>query len=177
MRKNIKRVLFIVFVLLLVGLGFQFYNTYQKKNAQLSLIEKIPKFELRDCQGNLYNDGKIIKDTWVVLVFFNTQCHFCQDEAQQLVEFKGEIGNTQFIWISSERMEDVKDFKVEYGLEAISNVVLLQDEQGELASSLGVGNVPEFLVYNMEGELVKKHKGAWRIDALLEDIKNGFKVN
>ncbi len=173
MRRKLKIGLIVLFISVLGILAYQFYKTFQQKETQFEKIEYLPKFSLYDTKGILRTQDDTEKDKWTVFVFFNSECHYCQDEAQQLSEIQETNKNINFLWVSSESNETIMGFQKQYQLVDHSDIIFLNDPNGSFTSSLGISSTPQFLVYNPEGELVENHKGAWRIDKLLENIANG----
>lgn len=176
MRKKLKFVLALLFVAILGVLGYLFYDTFQKKEIQFEKIQNIPEFSLHDTKGNLRIQKDILKGEWTVFIFFNSECHYCQEEAEQLGNVKGKINGTNFLWISTESMEVISDFQERYLLADNMNIVFLQDAEALFSTDLSIESTPQFLVYSPKGKLIKNHKGPWRIDKLLENIANGFET-
>jgi peroxiredoxin len=176
MRKKIKKGVIFLFLLVVGALGYQFYRTLQEKEIQSERIGNLTEFSLSDTMGNLITEKNIGKEEWTVFVFFNSECHFCQEEAQQLFNLSDLITGINFLWVSSESQMAIKGFQKEYQFVDHPNVSFLYDENGSVISNWNIAATPQFLVYNPEGKLVKNHKGAWRIDNLLKNIDNEFKT-
>lgn len=177
MRKKLKPGLVILFVILLGFLGIQFYSTLQEKQQQSNIIAYLPCFSLLNTESKMITQEDITKGKWTIFVFFNSECHYCQEEANQLAQLKNDLENIQFYWISSEEMNRIKEFRENYRLMEGTNIVFLQDINHQLAENWNITSTPQFLVYNAEGALIKNHKGAWRMDNLLKTILHGFKEN
>ncbi|MCK5443655.1 MAG: redoxin domain-containing protein [Maribacter sp.] len=176
MRKKIKKGVIFLFLLVVGALGYQFYKAFQKKEIQSEKIVNLPELSLYDAKGNLITEKDIDNGKWTVFVFFNSECHFCQEEAQQLNSVKGLIKEINFLWVSSEDLKAISDFQEQYQLTDSPNITFLQDADASLTNRCHITATPQFLVYNPEGKLIKNHKGAWRIDNLLKNIDNEFKV-
>lgn len=175
MRKKIKKGVIFLFLLVVGALSYQFYRTLQEKEIQSEKIVNLPEFSLFDAKGNLITEKDIDNGKWTVFVFFNSKCHYCQEEAKQLSNLKDILNGTRFLWISSEPMESIIDFQKRYELYHYQNITFLHDENAHFATNCHISSTPQFLVYNPKGKLIKNHKGAWRIDKLLDNIKNEFK--
>lgn len=167
MKRKIIIGLISVFALLTIAMVFQFVKTVQEKERAALTIQTLPTFLLIDVNGNKLTNHNITEETWVVFVFFHSECHYCQSEAEQLQTLDLDTQNIQFIWISSEKTEAVKKFQKAYQLHHIPFAV---DHQEQLAIEWGVSTTPQFLIYNPKGELFKNHKGALRIDHLISQI-------
>jgi peroxiredoxin len=176
MREKIKKGVIFLFLLVVGALGYQFYRTLQEKEIQSQKIKNLPRFSLYNTQGNLITKKDIDKEEWTVFVFFNSECHFCQEEARQLYNLRDSITKINFLWVSSESQTAIKEFQEKYQLVDQPNITFLQDGDANFTNRCHITATPQFLVYNPEGKLIKNHKGAWRIDNLLRNIGNGFKT-
>ena len=104
-----------------------------------------------------------------MFVFFNSECHYCQSEAEQLHQLKSGLENITFLWVSSEPIEVIRYFQKTYDLESI---VFLHDKQDALAQAWGISTIPQFLIYTPEKNLFKNHKGALRMDYLIKQLQD-----
>ncbi len=161
-----------IFMILGIILSHQFIKTYQEKNNVAQQLERLPEFTMQSTNGVGVTNKSLSNKNTTVFIFFNSECHYCQEEAQQLVEINTEIKGINFLWVSSEPMETIKIFQDQYRLSDYPNCDFLQDPKGILAASLDISTTPQFLIYDAENKLVKNHKGAWRIDKLLEFLIN-----
>lgn len=177
MRKKVKLALSAFFLIFLAVLAFQFYKTYQTKKLKGLEMVILPKFSLLDTNGKTLTNKDISTDEWTVFVFFNSECSYCQEEALQLKELKGKLDDVQFLWVSSEPSSSITDFQNLYGLVDHPGISFLHDLNAVFSKKCDVTNIPHFLVYDATGTLVKNHKGAWRIDRLLDHIDNEFKTH
>lgn len=176
MRRKIK-FLVLVFFLATVGLlVYKFYGTFQEKQSIVKKIAHLPEFSLYSTHGTLTTHNNIEQGNWAVFIFFNSECHYCQEEAQQLAANKETLKSTTFIWLSSEDMETITGFQKKYHLDNTRDIIFLQDMDSHFANSLQIESTPHFLIYSPTGNLVKTHKGALRIDKLLEQISNEFET-
>ncbi|MCY3999020.1 MAG: TlpA disulfide reductase family protein [Flavobacteriaceae bacterium] len=176
--KKKRRRLFVMVMSFLILLGIvMIYNTHRKKEAIKQTIRTIQKFSLKQTTGDLFTQDSFTGANWKVFIFFHSECGFCQEDAQQLSAIKDSIKNTLFLWISSESFTQIKTFAEQYQLTEDHTVLFFQDQQGRLSDSWGIRSTPQFLVYNPQGELVKNHQGAWRMNHLMEQINHEFQVH
>ncbi|MEA1787164.1 thioredoxin-like domain-containing protein [Arenibacter sp. GZD96] len=176
MKRKIKVLILLLFFVISGFLGFQFYITLQKKAKQNDQMTHLPEFSLMDTMGKVRTKANIVQNRWTVFVFFNSECHYCQEEAQQLKSQKDKIDKTQFVWVSSEPYKTITNFQNLYGLGDHPNITFLQDYNAEFTKLCNIKSTPHFLVYDTKGKIVISHKGAWRIDKLLDNIANEFKT-
>lgn len=159
-------VLFFSF-LFLFGLAF---SRYAEKNEQQFLIATLPSILITSLEGYSINLNKLGRDIPKVLIYFNSTCPICQSEAELIRKVFSGDQNTSFIWISSESVEEVKDFRERYDFESLSNHTFFSDTLFRLASEFKLTSVPATLVYDSKGELVEFFKGAVSMTDLKEAV-------
>jgi peroxiredoxin len=167
MKRKLAYALITAFILINVFVIYHFINRYQEKETTATLIETLSSFTLSSTIGEEFTHKELQKDRWIVFVFFNSECHYCQSEAEQLKDLKATLKDIQFVWISSESVETIASFQKEYHLEELD---FLFDAQDQLAQEWGISATPQFLIYRPEGTLFKNHKGALRMDTLISQI-------
>jgi thioredoxin-related protein len=176
MKKKLQLLFIALFTATLGFLVYQFVNTYKTKEARNKKVKILSEFTLSTLDGVNFTNGDMPSNGYKVFVFFNSECHYCQEEAAQLFEHKNLVlDNTFFYWISSEPYEKIRTFEKQHSLNQIENCKLLYDENAKVSTFLGVSSIPQFLVYDVNNKLLKNHKGAWRIDKLLEYLENEIK--
>ena len=174
MKRRIGILLVAVFVFLISASIYFFIKTYQEKKTAKEKIEVLQSFSLKGVDGRVFTEKELPPNNWTVFVFFNSACHYCQSEAEQLRELKSGMESTTFLWISSEPIEVIRHFQKTYDVE---DIVFLYDEQDALAQAWGITTIPEFLIYTSEKNLFKNHKGALRMDHLIKQLNDAVKTN
>lgn len=167
MKRKIAYLLITAFIFLNAFVIYHFVDHYQEKKHTTALIGTLPAFTLQNTDGTDFNEKDLQKHSWTVFVFFNSDCHYCQSEAEQLKTIDSIPSNVQFIWVSSETQGTIDAFQKQYALEEI---VFLHDSLDKTANAWGVSTIPQFLIYNPKGELYKNHKGAYKIENLISQI-------
>lgn len=167
MKRKLAIVILTVFITMIAILLINFINVYKKKQSISLNTTSLPSFFVEDVYGNKFTEKELPSKNWTVFVFFNSECHYCQSEAEQLRDLKSSIDDISFLWISSEEQSKLKEFQKTYNLE---HITFLHDNQDELATLLGVSSIPYFLIYTPTDSLFRKHKGALRIDKLISQI-------
>lgn len=168
-KRKIGILLVAVFVLLITVLMYHFIQTYQEKKTAKEKTEVLESFSLKGVDGRVFTEKELPSNSWTVFVFFNSACHYCQSEAEQLSQLKSELDDITFLWVSSEPIEVIRHFQKTYDLESI---IFLYDEQDALAQAWGISTIPEFLIYTTEKNLFKNHKGALRMDRLIKQLQD-----
>jgi peroxiredoxin len=150
---------------------FGAWTAFQKhisKQDQLVRISTIPSIELVTIQDALVNLSDFKEDVPCVLIYFNSTCPICQSEAELIRKVFSEDQITSFIWISSESITEIRNFRNKNNFERLSNHTFLSDTLFRLASEFKVTTVPATLVYDSKGELVE----FFRDGVSMIDLKN-----
>lgn len=167
MKRKIIIGLVAVFVLFTAFMVVRFVKTLQEKENLNAKMQQLPLFSVTDINGNGLTNEHIAKENWAVFVFFHSDCHYCQSEAEQLQGLQSELQDITFIWISSEEPKTLEAFQKTYKLE---HIAFVSDAEQQLSLAWGISVTPQFLIYTPKGKLFKNHKGALRIDNLISQI-------
>lgn len=168
MRQKIILITVLLFVILVGFLSISFVKKYRVNKQQEQLLASLPTFYLKDLEGNLFTNKNLPQSKWIVFVFFNSECQYCQSEAEQLRDLNEIPTNISFVWVSSEPKEIIAAFQLQYRLQKIH---FLYDSDHLVADQWGVSTIPKLLVYTPQGALFKNHVGVYRIDRLIAQIQ------
>ena len=108
------------------------------------------------------------RDTKVILIFFNSTCDHCQQEAIDIKENISGFNKGAVVFFSSESLAAIRDFSTRSGLSAHSFVHFAKIDSEKLFDEFGVLSVPHTFIYNKERKLVKEFKGAAAAEAILK---------
>ena len=169
MKRRIGMALLTAFMLLISASIYFFIKTYQEKKTAKEKIEVLQSFSLENTGKTVFTEKELSSNNWTVFVFFNSACHYCQSEAEQLSQLKSGLDDITFLWVSSEPIEVIRYFQKTYDLESI---VFLHDKQDALAQAWGISTIPQFLIYTPEKNLFKNHKGALRMNYLIKQLQD-----
>lgn len=171
MRKKIIFGIFVTFILGTTYLGYEVLNLIESKKEVETSIKTLPEFRYRALDGKVFGSKDLINiESNKVFIFFNTECEFCIEEAKHLNEKIGDFGDSQLILISSEKIEGIKIFSEEFGLNRYTNVYFLQDTAKSSSKVFGAKTIPYHLVYDAKNSLVFKHKGVLKLEELISKL-------
>ncbi|SEF96128.1 TlpA family protein disulfide reductase [Algoriphagus boritolerans] len=159
----------ILLVLLLSGAWFGF-SRYSANLEQRSLVVNLPSIEVSSMEGRSFYLREQI-GTPLILIYFNSTCPICQSEAELIRKVFSEEQKVTFIWISSETVAEVKDFRDRYDFANLSNHTFLSDTLFRLAVEFKLTTVPATLVYDSKGALVEFFRGAVSMSDLKAAVK------
>ncbi|WP_166966052.1 peroxiredoxin family protein [Yeosuana marina] len=171
--KKILKVIIIVFIFSL--LSYLVYNVYDKmqyKNNIEKSLQIIPEFSFKTLENKDFTKADLALNIPTIFIYFNTECDYCQHEAQNInknIEF---FKNCQILFVSTEDIKSIKEFGDNYNLSLHSNITFLYDSSNTFSNRFDATSVPYILVYNMNQELIKKHKGQLKVEVLIKLLEN-----
>lgn len=172
MRK--KSILFIVIICvlgLLSYLGYNFISKAKEKNQIARQLEIIPEFEFLTLKKKPYTKPDLKTNQNTVFIYFNSECDFCQHEAQSISDNLENFKNVQFIFISTESIATIQQFSEQYNLNNQHNITFLFDYLNIFSSQFDATSIPYLLIYDKKQELIKKHKGQLNAKGILRALK------
>lgn len=165
----LKKIIGMFFLVLLSSNVFakEIINIYQEpRKVPYSTIyhESGKRYRLSDFQGK-----------FLIVVFWSKTCSVCIRELDELSRFKEIVKNNgiEVILVSPSNdwndFEHTKKFLKRYDA---SNFDVYWDENGELASSLGIFATPHNVLINSKGEEIGRIRGGadWDDDNIIEYI-------
>jgi len=155
---------------IVVWLLVQSYQTLQHKKEIVTKMQQLPTVSLRGLDSTEVT--LIQKQQPTVLFYFDPHCEHCQHEAKELKKQSQAFKNAQLLWLSTERLWVLREFEKEYALQKmIPSLTIAQISPQEADKQFGFRTVPTILIYDAEGNLVKKYVGETKIEAIVKYIK------
>jgi thiol-disulfide isomerase/thioredoxin len=149
-------------------LCFSILNKIKAKEKIAKQINSLPNFSFKKLDNTNYLNKDITnKNGRIIIEYFNPSCEHCQNMAKMLFEKKDEINQTIILMVTSDQIDNVKQFGFKYHLNAINNVVLLRDPQFQFQKIFGTAFVPSFLIYKNQ-KLVNKIIGETKFENLFK---------
>lgn len=167
---NFLKVTAFIIPVVCIGIMIGLWANFRKKKEKTEALKDIPTFSLTTINKTLLNSKNLGNNQTKVIIYFSPTCHFCQAEAEELSKINNHYQNTQWIWIASEPLDQIKEFAHQYNLDKQINISWCHDEGAVFYQKLGMSTVPYFLVYNQSNRLVKRNSGAIKLEKLLLNI-------
>lgn len=171
MKKAIK-VIVIVCVLGIVSfLSYKVVTGTQEKNEIAKQLQTIPEFEFLTIEQQPFTKTNLKPNLNTIFIYFNSECDFCQHEAQSISDNLESFKDVQFIFISTEPITTIRQFSEQYNLNNKQNITFLYDNLNTFSSRFGAAFIPFILIYNNEQRLIKKHKGQLNAKGILRALQ------
>ena len=169
MKNKTLKILAITIPILLIGVMIYLFTNYQNKKAKVEALQNIPTFSVKDINGSTITN-KDLQEGNKLLVYFNSECHFCQAEMQELSTINNQHLDMQWIMFSSQSIEEIKIFATKYNLQNAENIKWCTDPKAEVYTKFAMMGIPYFLGYNKDNKLVHRSTGAIKIEKVLKDF-------
>ncbi len=161
-----------LFLIVVIGciayLSFSIYKNIQRKQAIEERIAMVPEFSLQNLKGKTMLLNSRERKTPLILTYFDTDCHFCQNEVRSMKQHERLKKNVVIYLISGEPADSLKQFKRVFELKSIQ---ILKDSALKAKEWFGVRGVPTTFVYGKEGTLLKYFEGETKASTLYQLIK------
>jgi len=172
MKKTIKRVLVLLIILVLGFFIFIIISKTKQKREIASTIQTIPNFSFTKLNNDTFSNENLNENIPTLFINFNSECDYCQIEAQSIKDNVSKLKNIQILFISSEPIEKIKNFGNTYKLMEHKNIILLFDKNDVFSTLFDTNTIPTSLIYNKNQHLIKKHKGQLKAKNIIKEINN-----
>ena len=169
MKNKTLKILAIIIPLVLIGVMVYLFTNYQSKKTKVEALQSIPTFSVKDIHGNTISNQNL-QEGDKILVYFNSECHFCQAEMQELSAINKQHLDVQWIMFSSQSIEEIKIFATKYNLQNAENIKWCTDPKAEVYTKFAMTGIPYFLGYNKKNRLIHRSTGAIKIEKVLKDF-------
>ena len=170
-KKPILIVVIIVVLGLLSYLGFNVISKAKEKNQIAKQLEIIPEFEFLNLEQQPFTKANLKPNTNTIFIYFNSDCDFCQHEAQSISDNLDKFKDVQFIFVSTEPIAIIQQFSEQYNLDNKPNITFLYDSNSNFSSQFDANSIPYLLIYDKNLKLTKKHKGQLNAKGILRALK------
>jgi thiol-disulfide isomerase/thioredoxin len=112
---------------------------------------EIPSIEvLLPDSASIFQTTTLSQKKPVVLLFFNTTCDHCQQEALDLVMHKTELRKIQLVMMSSENLNLIRKFYDQYELSSINKLIIGKDIRNSGMKHFQYESLPFCAIYTRE---------------------------
>ncbi|WP_428231168.1 peroxiredoxin family protein [Flavobacterium sp.] len=170
MKQLFKKTFISSFIILLLFYAYQITSKIDHKNEINQNIKTIPKFSYKNTKGGIFTNQNLKDRTNTIFIYFNTECEYCNEEAQMIKENIDDFYESQLIFISLEKPELIKKFAQNHQLITYDNIHFLCDDKVTFASTFDVSTLPCLILYDKNKKLIEKIKGQTKVTTLLKKM-------
>lgn len=172
MSKKIILVIIIIGVFSLLSyLGYNVISKAKEKNQIAKQLETLPEFQFLTLGQKPFTKAHLKSDANTIFIYFNSECDFCQHEAQSISNNLDSFKNVKFIFVSTEPIATIKQFSEQYHLNNKLNITFLYDNLDTFSSRFDANSIPYLLIYDQNQKLIKKHKGQLNAKGILRVLQ------
>lgn len=170
-KKKIALLVFVTVVAVLIYLGYGIVSKTQEKQLVENRLQTVPPFELTSLGKGVFSNEDLKPGLNTIFIYFNSECDYCQHEAESIRDNLSKFKGTQFAFVSNETLQAIERFAEQYGLKDQPRVNFLYDQDSRFSSQVDVPSIPYLLIYDEQGSLIKRHKGQLNAEGLLKLLK------
>ena len=170
MKKHIKTILILTFVAALSFFAYQIVTKINHKKEVAKNIKTIPIFSYENTDSGSFTNKNLKYATPTLFVYFNSECEYCNEEAEMVKENIEKFQNIQVIFISFEQPELIKTFSAKHKLNTHNNIHFLHDSKVTFATTFDVKSLPCLVLYDKNKKLIEKIKGQTKTEILLKKL-------
>lgn len=170
MKKTFK----ILTLLLIISVtGLMTYKVITKINNKKEIaanIKKIPNFSYKNLNNESFTRSNLTPNKAVLFIYFNSDCDFCNHEAEMIQQNIDKLNTIQMVFVSFESDAKIVAFANTYNLLGYDNIHFLSDTTNSFATTFDVNSLPCLVLYNKEHLLIEKIKGQVKIETILAKL-------
>jgi peroxiredoxin len=170
MKKYIKIIISFLFVVLFGFLIFQIVSKFNYKKEVAENIKIIPPFNFQNVNGGHFTNENLIKNTPTLFIYFNSECEFCNEEAEMIEQNIDMFFQIQLIFVSIESTYKIKEFATNHKLINYDKINFLSDSKVSFAYTFDVKSLPCLVLYNKDQYFIEKIKGQIKPEVLIQKL-------
>jgi len=170
MKKYFKLILPVLFIGMFGFLIFQITSKIKHKKEVAENINTIPSFNFQNVNGGRFTNKNIIKNKPTIFIYFNSECEFCDEEAEMIKQNIDKFSTFQLIFVSIENPNKIKEFAINHKLIKYDKINFLSDPNVSFAPTFDVKSLPCLVLYDKNQHLIEKIKGQILPDILIKKL-------
>lgn len=171
MKKYVKMGIVLLLISVFAYFGYNVVSKINHKKEIAENIKTIPNFEYLDLKGEVFTEKNIKTNTPTMFVYFNSECEFCNEEANMIRENIEALKNVQIIFVSFQTQNEITTFATKHQLLNYGNISFLRDSKVSFATTFDVSSLPCLVLYDKDKNLIEKIKGQTKVNALLKKLQ------
>ena len=169
--KSILKIIISVLFLVIIGILISQITLKIKHKKEISEnIKTIPTFNFQNVNGGRFTNENLIKNTPTLFVYFDSECEFCNEEAEMIKQNIDKFSPIQLIFVSIENPNKIKEFAINHKLINYDKINFLSDTQVSFAPTFDVKSLPCLVLYDKDQRLIEKIKGQIKPEVLIEKL-------
>lgn len=172
MKKTLKILIPILVISLLAFMGYKVVSKINHKKQVAENIKKTPDFSYITIENKAFTKANLAQNKPTLFIYFNSECDFCNHEAEMVQQNIEQLNAIQVVFISYEPIKKIKQFATKFNLLHHANITFLSDSKISFATTFDVKSMPCLVLYDKNQKLIEKIKGQVKIETVLEKFCN-----
>ena len=157
--KYLKIILPLLFLSVLGYFSYQIISKIQHKKQVEQNIQQMPKFSYNTLENKAFTIQNLRKNTPTIFIYYNSECDFCNYEAEMVRENRDKLKAVDVVFISFESLDKIKTFAQKHQLLNHDHIYFLSDTKITFATTFDVKSMPCIVLYDTNRHLIEKIKG------------------
>lgn len=170
MKKILKIIIPILIISLLTFMGYKVVSKINHKKQVAENIKKMPAFSYLTLENKIFTNENLEEGKPTLFIYFNSECDFCNHEAEMVKENIEQLKEIEVVFISYEPIEKIKPFATKFKLLNHANIYFLSDSKISFATTFDVKSMPCLVFYDKDNNLIEKIKGQVKIETVLNKL-------
>ena len=170
MKKALKILIPILVLSLLAFMGYKVVSKINHKKQVAENIKKMPNFSYLTLENKVFTEEDLAQNKPTLFIYFNSECDFCNHEAEMVQQNLEQLKAIQVVFISYEPVDKIKQFATKFKLLNHANISFLSDTKVTFATTFDVKSMPCLVLYDKENNLIEKIKGQVKIETVLNKL-------
>ena len=171
MKKYLKIFVPLVFVSLLSLMGYKIVTKINQKKEIAANIETIPAFRYQNIKGESFSNKNLKAYTATLFIYFNSECEYCNQEAQMIQESIDKFASHQLVFVSFEQPKKIASFAKKHNLLNYDNIHFVCDSKVTFATTFDIQSIPCLVLYDKNQQLIEKLKGQTKVETILKKLQ------
>lgn len=135
--------------------------------------EKLPSFTYYTLDGNEFTEGSLIKNSKLMIVYFNPACEVCQEETAEILTNIDYFKDIQIVMVSPNTREELALFTKRFNLNKYPQITMLHDPEDIFYKQFHATGYPSLYLYDEKKNLIENFTSITEIDEIKEAFGAG----
>lgn len=172
MKKTLKILIPILVISLLAFMGYKVVSKINHKKQVAKNIKQIPNFSYLTLENKVFTQENLEQNKPTLFIYFNSECDFCNHEAEMVQQNIMQLKTIQVVFISYEPIEKIKQFATKFKLLHHDHIYFLSDSKITFDATFDAKSMPCLVLYDKDNNLIEKIKGQVKIETVLKKFNN-----
>ena len=134
-------------------------------------IKTIPAFRYQNIKGESFSNKNLKAYTATLFIYFNSECEYCNQEAQMIQESIDKFASHQLVFVSFEQPKKIASFAKKHNLLNYDNIHFVCDSKVTFATTFDIQSIPCLVLYDKNQQLIEKLKGQTKVETILKKLQ------